>query len=259
MQNLSISVVIQTYNASEHLEKVLHSVEGFDEVLVADMESTDNTLDIARNFGARIIVFPKKNYTIPEIYREDAIHAASSPWVLVVDADELVTPQLREFLYREIRKDNTPRGFRIPRKNFFMGQWMHAYYPDYILRFMPRNGTRWPKKIHSHPQIEGPVYTIPSKNTDLALIHLANEKVGFYINKMNRYTDNEMDRRRNKYKPWKLLVDPPVRFFKSYFLKGGFKNGLPGFIHAVMDSMYRFTLLAKLEEERREKKNTSIQ
>ncbi|MCM1153457.1 MAG: glycosyltransferase family 2 protein [Muribaculum sp.] len=258
MQSLSISIVIHTYNASMHLDRVLESVKGFDEVIVADMESTDDTVDIARRHGARVIVYPKKNFTIPEIYREKAIHAASCPWVLVVDADELVTPQLREYLYDDIRRNNSPHGLRIPRKNFFMGCWMKAYYPDYILRFMPRDGTKWAPRIHSQPEVDAPVFTIPKKRTDLAFIHLANEKIGVYLNKINRYTDNEMDRRRNRYKAWKLLSDPPVRFFKSFFLKGGFRQGVPGFIHAMMDAFYRFILLAKLEEERREKKPSEI-
>ena len=84
-----ISVVINTYNAERHLERVLDSVEGFDEVLICDMESTDSTLAIAQRRGCRVVTFPREHYTIVEPAREFAIHAAKGPWVLVVDADEV--------------------------------------------------------------------------------------------------------------------------------------------------------------------------
>ena len=96
---MKISVVINTYNASKLLAQTLESVKDFDEILVCDMESTDNTLDIAREYGCKIVTFPKKDYTIVEPARDFAIHAASNPWVLVVDADEKVTSELREYLY----------------------------------------------------------------------------------------------------------------------------------------------------------------
>lgn len=245
-----ISVLIQTYNAERHLERVLRSVEGFDEVVVADMESTDSTRDIALRHGARVVVFEKKNFTIVEVYRQKAIEACSNPWVLVLDADELCTPQLRTFLYDDVRRDPEPHGFWIPRKNFFMGRWMKCYYPDYVLRFMPREGTTWAPRIHSIPEIKGSVLHIPRRRTDLALVHLANETYAESIAKMNKYTENERDRRRGSYSRLKLVFDPPFRFFKAYVLKGGFRQGWPGFIHAVMDSFYRFSALAKIEEER---------
>ena len=130
-----ISVVINTYNAEEHLAQVIDSVKGFDEVLVCDMESTDRTLDIARSHGCRIITFERKHYNIVEPAREFAIHQAQYDWVLVVDADELVTPQLKDYLYRRVNASDCPDGLFIPRKNYFMGRFLHCHYPDHILRF----------------------------------------------------------------------------------------------------------------------------
>ena len=90
-----ISVVINTYNAEQHLSKVLEAVKDFDEIVVCDMESTDNTVKIAKDFGCRIVIFPKANHTCCEPARQFAIQSASYQWVLVVDADEIVTPELR--------------------------------------------------------------------------------------------------------------------------------------------------------------------
>ena len=135
---MQISVVINTYNASKHLKEVLEAVKEFDEVLVCDMESTDDTCRIAAGFGCRIITFPKGLHQIVEPARDFAIKQARCPWVLVVDADEIVTPELKNYLYSRIQESNCPDGLYIPRKNYFMGQFMHCHYPDYILRFFRR-------------------------------------------------------------------------------------------------------------------------
>lgn len=245
-----ISAVVQTYNAEKHLDRCLAALEPFDEILVVDMESTDATVDIARAHGARVIVKERGEHRLVEAYRDFAIKAAANDWVLVVDADEIVPPALADYLYAEIARDPAPRAIMIPIRNYFMGRWMRAYYPDYILRFFNRDGADWPYEIHSRPSHRGPKVYIPARRTDLAFIHLANETVGQTFTKMNSYTDREKSRRRQKYKPLKLFYEPAFRFFKSYILKGGIRDGLPGFIHAVHDAIYRFSTLAKIEEER---------
>ena len=95
-----ISIVINTYNAERHLAKVLESVKDFDEVVICDMESTDGTLSIAKSYGCKIVTFPKQNHTIVEPARNFAIQSATHPWVLVVDAYEIVPKALRDYLYR---------------------------------------------------------------------------------------------------------------------------------------------------------------
>ena len=248
--NVRISAVVQTYNAEKHLEKCLKALEPFDEILVVDMESTDATRDIAGRVGARVVVKERGEHRMVEAYRDFAIHEALYDWVLVVDADEIVPRALAEYLYAEIERDPSPRAIMIPIKNYFLGRWMHAYYPDYILRFFNRVGASWPYEIHSRPTHQGPKVYIPASRTDLAYIHLSNESVGQTFSKMNTYTDREKSRRAASYSPVKLIYDPPYRFFKSYVLKGGFRDGWPGFIHAVHDAVYRFSILAKIQEDR---------
>jgi len=226
-----ISVVINTWNAEQHLRKVLESVKGFDEVLVCDMESTDSTLDIAREYGCRVVTFPKEGHTIVEPAREFAIHEASHQWVLVIDADEVVTPQL---------------------KAYFMGQFLHSAYPDYVLRFFQKEKTHWPAVIHCSPEIDGSVVRIPAKRKELALEHLANDSVSDIIRKSNTYSDYELPRRRHKnYGLWALFSRPTFRFVKSYIIKKGFLDGKPGLIHALLDGYYQFIIVSKLMEERK--------
>lgn len=245
-----ISVVINTYNAEQHLDKVLTAVKDFDEVLVCDMESTDATLDIARNHGCRVVTFKKKDYNIVEPAREFAIHEARYEWVLVVDADELVTPQLHDYLYQRISEANCPDGLFIPRKNYFMGRFMRCHYPDHILRFFRKDKTHWPPVIHCKPEVTGRVETIPAKRKDLAFEHLANDSIENIVNKTNQYTRNELERKQHKhYGVFALLWRPFFRFFKTYILKGAILDGRPGFIKAVLEGYYQFIFLAKKYEK----------
>ena len=245
-----ISVVINTYNAEQHLHRVLDAVKDFDEVLICDMESTDSTLEIARRHGCRIVTFERKTYNIVEPAREFAIHKAAYDWVLVVDADELVTPQLKHYLYERIKADNCPDGLFIPRKNYFMGRFMRCHYPDHILRFFRRDKTHWPAVIHCSPNVDGRVEKIPAARRELAFVHLANDTIENIVSKTNQYTRNELERRRDKhYGSGALLWRPFYRFFKTYILKGAILDGRSGFIKAVLDGYYQFILLAKKYEQ----------
>lgn len=250
-QEEKISVVINTYNAEKHLQQVVEAVKDFDEVIICDMESTDSTLSIARKLGCRIVTFPKGNIRIVEPARQFAIRQASHEWVLVVDADEIVTPQLRNYLYGRIAREDCPEGIAIPRKNYFMGRFMHSCYPDYILRFFRRDKCEWPPVIHSSPKIDGRVERIPANRRELAFEHLANDSVAAITAKNNTYSDYEVPRRRQKnYGTGALICRPLFRFVKSYVVKRGFLDGKPGLIHAVLDAVYQFNIVAKLLEER---------
>lgn len=259
-----ISVVINTYNAEQHFERVLQAVAGFDEVLICDMESTDRTLDIARAHGCRIVTFERGEYRIVEPARQFAIEQATHPWVLLVDADELVTPALRQRLYdfaaqsdavaafaHEGDATTAPAGLFIPRKNYFMGRFMHCHYPDYILRFFRRDAITWPPYVHAIPHIDGPTEHLPRRQMELAFEHLANDGVSDILRKTNQYTDYELVKKRDKhYGVLAFLWRPFFRWFKAYILKGGIRDGLPGFIRACLEGHYQFIMLAKMAEQR---------
>lgn len=249
-----ISAIVHTYNAEKHLSKVLDSLRNFDEILVCDMESTDSTLTIAKEHNCRIITFPKANHKCAEPARGTAIKEATNDWILEVDADELIPDSLREYLYDVTERENAPNGVMIPRKNFFMGKFMACYYPDYILRFFKKENVYWAPMVHSQPVVEGTVIFIPKKRDDLAMIHLANDTFSDIIRKMDNYTEYEKVRRAKKYSFIKVFYAPFFRFFKTYVLKGGFRAGKIGFIHAVADGYYRFSSLAKIEEDIQNKK-----
>lgn len=260
MSEARISVVINTYNARQHLAKVLESVKDFDEVVVCDMESTDDTVTIAEQYGCKVVTFPKGNHTCCEPARTFAIQSASNPWVLVVDADEIVTPELREALYQIVMGTGTwaspesstcphdyPAGYYIPRQNMFMSMFVRDFHYDYQLRFLVRVGTEWPPTIHSLPKVPGRVEKLKAPK-EARLLHLMDETMHEYVAKMNVYTDNETEKK--QYGIAALFWRPLWRFFKSYVMDGSFRMGIRGLIRSGMHAVYQFILVAKIIEKR---------
>ena len=250
MNEAKISVVINTYNARQHLAKVLESVKDFDEVVVCDMESTDDTVAIAEQYGCKVVTFPKADHKSAEPARTFAIQSAANKWVLVVDADELVTPELREVLYQKITEPDCPEGFYIPRQNMFMSMFVRDFHYDYQLRFFVREGTEWPPYVHTFPKVQGRVERLKA-GKEARLLHLMDETMHEYMAKMNEYTDNEVEKKREKgYGLGALLWRPFWRFFKSYIMDGSFRMGVRGLIRSMMHGMYQFILVAKIIEKR---------
>ncbi len=247
---MAISVIINTYNSALHLAKVLDSVSDFDEVVVCDMESTDNTIEIAKSKGARVVTFPKKHYTYCEPARNFAISQARFDWVFVVNADELVSPELRGYLYKFVLKPGKAKGLYIPRRSFILDRFRHDVYPDYNLRFFVREAVDWPAEIHSKPVVDGEVKKIPANRKDLALIQIP-ASIDHMIERINRYSTAEMETMKDKKVGlFHILTYPFFRFVKTYFLNGAVHYGTAGFILAFNDSVYSFYRLAKIYEFR---------
>lgn len=250
LNKMSISVVINTYNSALHLARVLESVKGFDETVVCDMESTDNTLDIARAYGAKIATFPRGDNMCIEPARNYAIRRASHEWVLVVDDDEIVPAALRRYLYRYTGKKNADDGLYLPRRNFIMDRFRRATYPDYQLRFLRRDKADWPPFVHSVPKIDGTIGKIPSNRMELALIHIP-PTMSALLGKLNAYTTAETDLKDAPAVTLPSIMFKPLgKFVSAYLLRGGFRYGIPGFIAACHQAVYQLYKQAKLYEDR---------
>lgn len=251
---MKISVVVHTYNAEKFLRKCLEALVGFDEILICDMHSTDQTIPIANEFGARIIYHENVGYADPA--RDFAIHSAANEWVLVVDADEIVTPELKKYLYDFLDSPKAEKyaGLFLTCKNFFMGRFLYGSYPNYILRFMRQSKAYWPPTVHSKPKIDGEVMYIPKRDKKLSLIHLGNDNVTEKLRKMNIYSSLEVVRRKGKKISFAgIIFKPYFRFVKEYILKGGFRSGRAGYVFARMSSTYKMLTIAKMWEEEMDK------
>lgn len=239
---------MNTYNAEVHLQKVLDSLKGFDEIVVCDMESTDSTAAIAADNGCRVVTFPKGNHNICEPARDFAIHSAKYDWVFVVDADEIVPKALKDYLYSRINEPGFNSALAVARQNMFLGRPATAS-PDYQLRFFLKDKTTWPATIHSRPKVECIVENIPANRKDLYMIHLDDLSIKSRIDKMNVYSDYEVVKRSHKkYGTVKMLVRPWWFFIRSFILGKGITDGKRGLVRAYMASLYQIIYLSKLYE-----------
>ena len=247
MNAMSISVVIQTFNSSKCIRRCLESVLGFDEIIVCDMYSSDDTLSIAEEYGAAIVMHEPCGIVEPA--RTFAVGQATRDWILVVDSDEVIPETLKEYLYKTIISEDCPNALYLPRKNYFMNRFMRAAFPDYQLRFFRKDAFKgWPVVIHSRPDIEGNTGKIPPKES-LAIIHLEDNNIKARISKINRYTDLELEKRKDKKESIaSLLFQPLYRFLVAYCIKGGIRDGKPGLLHAMMHACYKFVMIAKIIE-----------
>jgi len=254
---MEISVVIHTLNSGKYLRQCLESVQGFDEIIICDMYSSDNTLSIAEEFGAKIVMHEPSG-GIPEPARTFAVRQATREWVLVVDSDEVIPETLKDYFYRTIASGDCPDALFLPRKNYFMNRFMRAAFPDYQLRFFKKNAFKmWPPVVHARPQIEGNISKIPQKES-LAIIHLEENRISDWISKINKYTDLELERRKNKRKNVVgMLFQPFYRFFFTYFIKGSCRDGKEGFIYAIIQAYYKFFTHAKIIEWQEQQSNQS--
>ena len=246
-----ISAVINTYNAEAFLPQCLDALKDFDEIVVCDMESTDRTVAIAQSYGCKVVTFPKANHKSAEPARTFAIQSASSEWVLVVDADEIIQPQLRQQLYDTISQPDCAAGYYIPRHNIFMGMYVRDFSYDYQLRFFIREGTEWPPYVHTFPTVKGRTERLKPRNKNCVMLHLMDETMHQNIDKLNQYTDNEVAKKASKnYGIMALFWRPAWRFFRSYVLGGGFRMGKRGLIRAMLAGVYQWTLVAKIIENK---------
>lgn len=253
---MGISAIIHTYNSEKYLEECLQSVKECDEIIICDMHSTDNTIEIANKFGCRIIYHENVGYADPA--RNFALEHAQNDWILVVDSDEIVPEELLNYLKDQITKPDCPDVFTIPRKNFMFGRWIQGagWYPGNQTRFFRKGFAWWPPYVHCYPETKGTVFHIPGERTDLAMIHYNYDSIESFISRLNKYTSLEAEKyvvSNKKFSLFNLLFRPLWVFIRLYFLKKGYADGMQGFMLCYMMAFYRFSLLAKVWDNNRMK------
>lgn len=235
-----ISVVLAVFNEENHLRECLESVKDLSwETVVVDGGSTDKTIQIAKEFGVRII--ETENLQNFHINKNKAIDAALGDWVLQLDADEIVTNKLKEEIQKVV-EDQKYNGYWIPRRNFFLTRFLTkgGQYPDYTLRLYRKGKGRLPgKDVHEQAIVEGRVGYL--KND---LLHMRDKNFSIYLSRFNRYTNLLASQLKDKGERVNLmsfvnylLIKPTFWFLKSYIRHKGFVDGLPGFIFALFSSL----------------------
>lgn len=242
-RGLPFSAVIITRNSASQIVPCLQSVAFADEILIVDSGSTDATLEIARRHGARIIQQEWLGYGRQ---KEFATRQAKNDWILSIDADERVSEQLRASIQQALV---APRyhACRMARRNRFMGRWLRhgEGYPDWSLRLYHREHARWSDDaVHEKVETDGKVITLMGD-----LLHESEQGLADYLEKQNRYTTLQAEtlhRAGRGANPFKLVLSPPFRFIKFYFVRLGFLDGVPGLVHISIGCFNSFCKYAKL-------------
>jgi len=248
---MKISVVINTLNEEKNIRRCLESVQKLaDEVVVCDDGSTDKTLEVAKEFGAKVYHHKSAGYV--EAARNFAVGKASNDWVLVIDADEEILKTLADKL-REIAALNKVDFVEIPRKNIIFGKWIQysGWWPDYNVRFFKKGKVRWTDRIHDDPKTIGEGLKL-ELNKKLAIIHHNYDSIGQFIGRLNNYTEIESQTLAEEgYKfDWRDLISKPAgEFLSRYFAREGYKDGLHGFVLAILQSFSFFVTHLKVWEK----------
>lgn len=249
---VTLTAVIITNNAERHLRKALNSLKDFaDEIIIVDGGSTDKTLKIAKKAKARIIKQKRGSFST---WRNQGIKEARGEWVLYLDADEQVSPELKKEILNIIHHPPSSilhlMAFAIPRKNIILGREMRygGWWPDYVKRLFNRKSLIcWEGDLHEEPIFKGEMGYL--KNP---LLHLKHDNLSDMVKKTNKWSEIEA----------KLLFEaghPPMvwwRFMRIMFselwlrlvVKRGFLDGVEGIVYAIYQMWSRFITYAKLWE-----------
>jgi glycosyltransferase involved in cell wall biosynthesis len=242
---LPLSLVIITRDAAQELADCLASVGFAAETIVVDSGSRDDTAALAVRLGARVIEHawegfgPQKNFAVAQ---------ARHDWVLCLDADERVTPDLAAAIRAQFAKGSpAAAAYSIARRNRFLGRWLaHGEgYPDWNVRLFDRRRARWSDDlVHEKVAADGPVVKLRGD-----LLHASAESIEAYIAKQNRYTSMQaaaMHARGERASAAQLALSPAARFVRFYVLRLGFLDGAAGFAHIAIGAFASFLKYAKL-------------
>jgi len=245
---IPLSVVLATYNEETNIADCIKSVQGLaGEIIVVDGSSTDNTREIVKKLGAK--VFKVGNQPIFHINKQLAVDKAGGRWILQLDADERLTPELKAEIRAAIKQSKFA-GYYLPRKNWFLTKFLTkgGQYPDYLIRLFLKGKGHFPcESVHEQITIDGQVGYL--KNP---LLHLADKKFSHYLLRFNRYTGLDADKLyRAGTKPSinYLLFKPVGWFLMTYFRHKGLVDGLPGFTFSLMSSLRFPVIYFKLWEK----------
>ena len=233
---MTLSVAVITYNEEANIGRLLESTRQADEHIVLDCGSTDRTLEIARAFGAKTFTEKWKGYSAQ---KNSAIEKTAGDWVLSLDADEAVEPELMEEIRRVIGHNPAVNGYHIPRKNYFLGRWIchGGFYPDRKLRLFRQGRGRFRERpVHEVVQVDGPTGTLSH-----ALVHNAYPTLEGYITHMNRYSSLGAEivaARDGRFSVLNIVVNPLATFVYNYFFRLGLLDGREGLLLNLYHSVY---------------------
>jgi len=244
-ESLPLSLCIITRDAARELPGCLESARFAADIVVVDSGSRDDTVEVAQRLGARVIERPFEGFGAQKQF---AVAAAQYEWVLCLDADERVTPELAEQIALVFTRDNPgASAFAVARRNRFLGRWLNhgEGYPDWNVRLFDRRWAHWSDDVvHERVIVDGHAARIGGD-----LLHASAESLSDYIGKQNRYTTLQaaaLHRQGRTAGFAQIALAPVARFLRLYFFRLGFLDGAAGFAHIAVGCFGSFLKYAKL-------------
>ncbi len=248
---LPVTVTIITKDEAQHIAEAIASASWADEVLVVDSGSTDNTVSVARSTRARVDF---RAWTGWIDQKNHAAALASNDWILSLDADERITPELGAEICALLANEPPHRGYRVPRVTFHLGRWIRTtdFFPDFQTRLYDRRAARWNGRyVHESVSVDGPVGELRHE-----LQHYSYDDLHDHLDRINHYTTlaaRQMYESGRRAGPVDLLVQGPAAFLRNYILRRGFLDGTVGLTLSAMNAYSVFLKFAKLWELERKK------
>ena len=252
-----LSVAIVTFNEAENLARTLASVAWADQIIVVDSGSADRTQDIARSFNATVIERPWPGFAAQKNF---ALSQCTGDWILTLDADEELSPDLQQQIRHTLSAQPTADAFYLKRRNFFLGRWIkHAgFYPDPKLRLFRRN-LPTPPQFEARPVHETISFNGPTATLAADILHHAYPTLSSYIEHMDRYSSLGaqilIDKGRTSANPLtffaNVLLVPMFQFVWNYIFRQGFLDGREGFLLNLYQAAYTSWKYAKAWEQTR--------
>ena len=239
MKNSKLTVIIPTFNEETYIEDALFSVSFADEIIVVDSFSTDKTPEIAKKYTTKFLQRKFDNFSNQKNF---ALKEATGDWVLFVDADERVTHSL-EAEIRETLQNPKHGGYKLNFPHFYMNRFLY-HHSDDVLRLVKREGAQFSGAVHEKLACEGSIGKLKNK-----MLHFTYKGLDNYISKKESYAWVQAQQQFDKGKKttwFHLLLKPTYRFFRSFFLKGGFRDGVPGLTVAAVNAYGVFERYVKL-------------
>lgn len=235
-----VSVVIITKDEEDNLIYCLESVKDFDEIIVVDSGSCDKTIEIAKKYTPKVFIRNFDNFSLQKNF---AISKCKNDWVLSIDADEVVSQELKERIRRF--KPEGKAGYRIRRNTCIFGRFLKygGHSNDTPLRLFDRTKASFIQPIHEFVKVIGPVGSI-----DEPILHYSARNLNEYFKKLNLYTDLEvvyLREKKLKFYYLNIFLYPVMRFIQRYLLQRGFLDGVEGFIFYALSGFYDFIRWAK--------------
>ncbi len=241
-----ISVAIITHNEERNIRDCLESVKWADEIVVVDNGSTDGTIKVCQEYRARVYQESWKGFSAQ---KNSAIEKTTNEWVLSLDADERIGPELRQEIEKVLQEEPPVDGYWIARKNYFLGRWIRycGWYPDRNLRLFRKSRGRFTERaVHEKVEVQGKTATLI-----YPLVHETYRSLSDFLIRSDRYSTlaaGEMQRQGRRYRFGNAFFRPPLTFLQMYLLRAGFLEGYWGFLLSVLYSYYTFAKYAKLKD-----------